>query len=234
MYKMEIVSLSGGETNRTFLSHVFSTTDEGKAEILNIVQYSFMALLPVFTLNKIIQRFIPEADLEKSSLELTVEILVQLSIIFIGIVLIHRIITYFPTYSGFKYENLALTNVIISFLVIILSIQSKLGLKSNILYDRALELWNGPTVEEKKRNAMKKTVSHGGIIPPAHTPSQADHLDDPHTQSGIFPPAPIATTSQRSQSNNMYGGGMMVVPDSPLHMDPLPANFSGSVFGSSF
>lgn len=230
---MEILQTSGGESSHTFISHVFSTTEESKGEILNVLQYSMLALLPVFILNKLIQRFVPEADLEKSSLELSIEILLQLAIIFIGIILVHRIVTYMPTYSGFKYENLALTNAILPFLVIILSIQSKLGLKANILYDRALELWNGPSLDEKKRQAMKNKAVNN-IIPPMHSPSQADHLDDPHTQSGMFPPAPIATTTQRSQSNAMHGSGMMMVPDHPMQMDPLPANFSGSVFGASF
>lgn len=52
---------------------------------------------------------------------------------FCGIIVIHRIITYFPTYSGFIYESLTLTNVILAFLVIVLSIQIKMGLMINIL-----------------------------------------------------------------------------------------------------
>ena len=225
------------ESSKSFLSHVFSTTEEGKAEIMNVVQYSVFALIPVFILNKLIQRFIPEADLEKSSLELTIEILVQLTIIFIGIILVHRIVVYIPTYSGFRYENLSLVHVVIPFLVIILSIQSKLGLKANILYDRVLELWNGPTYEDKKKNAMKKSSRYGSnsSAPPGHAPSQADYLDDSQTQMGIFPPAPVSTASSKNTASNpMHGGGMMVVPDSGFNMDPLPANFSGSVFGSGF
>ena len=62
---------------------------------------------------------------------------------FCGVILIHRVINYVPTYSGFKYESLNLTNVILAFLIIVLSIQTKLGIKVNILVDRALELWNG-------------------------------------------------------------------------------------------
>ena len=54
----------------SFFNHVFSTTEEGKAEILNVVQYSLSAILPVVLLNKTVQKFIPEADIEKSSLEL--------------------------------------------------------------------------------------------------------------------------------------------------------------------
>jgi hypothetical protein len=229
---MEILQTSS-DSSHTFFSHVFSTTEESKGEVLNVLQYSIIALLPVFVLNKLIQRFVPEADLEKSSLELFIELFLQLAMIFVGIIFVHRIVTFVPTYSGFKYENLALTNAILPFLVIILSIQSKLGLKANILYDRALELWNGPSPEEKKRNAIKNKAV-GSIIPPMHSPSQADTLDDPHTQSGMFPPAPVATTTQRSHTNAMHGSGMMVVPDHPMQMDPLPANFSGSIFGASF
>jgi len=232
---MEILHESS-DSRKSFLSHVFSTTEEGKAEIMNVVQYSVLALIPVFILNKLIQRFIPEADLEKSSLELTIEIIVQLTIIFIGIILVHRIISYIPTYSGFKYENLSLVNAIIPFLVIILSIQSKLGLKANILYDRVLELWNGPSTDDKKKNAMKKSVRYGGAsTPPGHAPSQADYLDDSQTQMGMFPPAPVSTASSRNTATApMHGGGMMVVPDSGFNMDPLPSNFSGSIFGSGF
>jgi len=232
---MEILHESS-DSRKSFLSHVFSTTEEGKAEIMNVVQYSVLALIPVFILNKLIQRFIPEADLEKSSLELTIEILIQLTIIFIGIILVHRIISYIPTYSGFKYEHLSLVNAIIPFLVIILSIQSKLGLKANILYDRVLELWNGPSSEDKKKNAMKKSVRYGGASnPPAHATSQADYLDDSQTQTGIFPPAPVSTASSRNTASApMHGGGMMMIPDSGFNMDPLPSNFSGSIFGSGF
>ena len=84
-------------------------TEEDKAEILNVVQYFIMAMVPVVVLNKLVQKFIPEADPEKSSLELLAEIFIQLSVMFCGIILIHRIINYFPTYSGFKYESLTLT-----------------------------------------------------------------------------------------------------------------------------
>jgi len=231
---MEILQEST-QSSRSFLSHVFSTTEEGKAELLNVVQYAVLALIPVFVLNKLIQRFIPEADLEKSSLELAIEVLVQLAVIFIGVVLVHRIVTYIPTYSGYRYENLSLIHAVIPFMIIILSIQSKLGLKANILYDRLLELWNGPTPEDKKAKALKKPSSITQPKPPAHVPSQADYLDDSQTQQGMFPPAPVATSSNRNASPNpMYGGGMMVVPDSGFSTDPLPANFSGSVFGASF
>ena len=192
---MEVLQEASGITKKTFLSHVFSMSEESNAEVLNVIQYSSLGVLPIIVLNKSIQRFIPEADPDSSSIELLAEIFIQLVIMFVGIILIHRVITYIPTYSGFKYDNLNLTNVILAFLVIVLSIQTKLGLKVNILLDRALELWNGPTLEKKEgmKNKMKvsKPVSQ-------HSPSQADYLDNSSMQNGLFPPAPVATTRQNS------------------------------------
>ena len=125
---------------KTFFNHVFSMSEESNAEVLNVLQYAFTAVVPVVVLNKSINRLIPEADPDKSSLEILVEIFLQLSIMLFGIILIHRIITYIPTYSGFKYENLTLTNIILAFLIIVLSIQTKLGIKVNIIFDRLNEL----------------------------------------------------------------------------------------------
>lgn len=190
---MEILSETSSISKKTFLSHVFSTTEEGQAELLNVVQYSLMGVVPIVSLNKAIQRFIPEADPEKSSVELLAEIFIQLIIMFCGVVIIHRMITYFPTYSGFKYESLTLTNVILAFLIIVLSIQTKLGLKVNIMVDRVVDLWNGSSSGDRKMN-----VKQGVRVTrePMHSPSQADHLDNSQMQGGTFPPAPTVTSRQ--------------------------------------
>jgi hypothetical protein len=206
---------------KTFLNHVFSTTEEGKAEILNVVQYSLLGVIPVVFLNKLIQRFIPEADSEKSSLEILAEILIQLIVMFCGIVLIHRIITYIPTYSEYKYESLSLTNVILAFLIIVLSIQTKLGIKVNILVDRLSDLWNGTsapndTVKNKKNVRISQPVAGS-----KHVPSQADYLDQ--SQQDMFPPAPMVQSrqAQAPQQQEYYG--------------PMAANsLLGGSFGSMF
>ena len=156
---------------------------------------------------------------------------------FCGIILIHRIITYVPTYSGFKYENLMLTNVILAFLIIVLSIQTKLGIKVNILVDRVNELWNGTDGKEKK-----ETVKNGVRVSQPlskHSPSQADYLDNSGTQTGMFPPAPVATTRQ-SGASDMYdmmmpGRGASSGNDYGLLSGPMAANsVLGGAFGSMF
>lgn len=184
---MDILQETRDSNRKTFLSHVFSTTEEGKAEILNVVQYATLGVIPIVILNKLVQRFIPEADPDKSSLELLVEIFIQLIVMFCGIVVIHRIISYIPTYSGFKYESLTLTNVILAFLVIVLSIQTKLGIKVNFLVDRVSDLWNGPQSQSTPSSSRSSRSNH--------TNSQADYLDSHQMQGNdLFPPAPVAVS----------------------------------------
>lgn len=228
---MEILHEVKDLNKRSFLSHVFSTNEEGKAEILNVVQYSLLAVIPVVLLNKSIQRFIPEADPEKSSLELLAEIFIQLVVMFCGIIIIHRIITYIPTYSGFKYESLTLTNVIIAFLIIVLSIQTKLGMKVNELWDRLLELWNGQNDGKKDKVKKGVRVNNGQS---AHSPSRADYIDNSAVQN-TFPPAAVATTRQTVGDGGFYDnmiGGKVSNDQYGLLSSPAPAN--SLIGGSSF
>ncbi|MFY7728464.1 MAG: hypothetical protein ACOVRN_02995 [Flavobacterium sp.] len=221
---MEVLQEAKDVTNNSFVSHVFSTTEEDKGEILNVIQYSLMGVIPVVIMNKLIQRFIPEADPEKSSLELLAEIAIQLVVIFGSLIFIHRMITFVPSYSGFKYERLTLTNVVLAFLVIVLSIQSKIGIKTNILVDRVYEMWNGPEVHEKDAKSgvrVRQAVAR-------HAPSQADHLDNGAVQNDMFPPAPTATQSHQQLGNHYTGGAVEPV-------GPVAANgLLGGAFGASF
>ena len=219
-------------SKKTFFNHVFSTTEESKAEILNVAQYSFMGIIPIVILNKLIQRFIPEADPEKSSLELLAEILIQVVVMFGGIILIHRMITFVPTYSEFKYESLSLTNVILAFLVLVLSIQTKLGIKVNILYDRVLDLWNG-TDSSSEKPSHKKNVRPSSMS--RHVPSQADSLDS--FQSDMFPPAPLATTPVKQQQPMMQSLAPPPQQQQPRQdsYGPMAANAAlGGAFGALF
>ena len=141
-----------------FISHVFNFDNKSKNELSNIIQYSILAIFPIVILNKTIQRFIPEADETKGSIEVLIEIILQLGLIFVGMFFIHRIITYIPTYSESKYDNLSVVNNIISFLIIILSLQTKLGEKMNIIIDRILSFIDN-TPNEKKPSETNSSYS---------------------------------------------------------------------------
>lgn len=154
-------SLNESKTDGGFFKHVFKFDQESKSEMLNIIQYAVLAIIPIVILNKLTQRFIPEADEEKSSIEISMEVLAQIIIMFLVILIIHRIITYIPTYSGDKYTDFSVTNIVLAMLVIILSLQTKLGEKVSILVDRVVELWEGRQDQKGKGNG--KNNSNGNV-----------------------------------------------------------------------
>jgi len=86
--------MDNSDESKSFFKHVFNFDDDSKSEILNILQYSLIALIPIVILNKTMQRYVPEADDKKSSLEVSAEIVIQVIVMFIGLLIIHRIITF--------------------------------------------------------------------------------------------------------------------------------------------
>ena len=214
-----------------FFKHVFNFDDESKNEMLNIVQYVVLAVIPVVIMNKLMQKYIPEADEDKGSLELSMEVLLQLFIMFLTMLFIHRIITYVPTYSGIKYEGFHVTNIILASLVIILSLQTKLGEKVSILVDRVIELWEG------KKDVKKKGNGNGNI-----KVSQPISQNVPMTQSlnsmgstsiNNLPVQQSPDFNQMHQNDNTP----LIGANSPGPIDnfePMASNSGGGAFGSIF
>jgi hypothetical protein len=56
------------DEQKSFFKHVFNFDDDSKSEVLNILQYSVIAIIPIVILNKTMQKYVPEADDKKSSL----------------------------------------------------------------------------------------------------------------------------------------------------------------------
>lgn len=147
--------MDSSDDSKSFFKHVFNFDDDSKSEILNILQYSLIAIIPVVILNKTMQKYVPEADDNKSSLEVSAELLIQIIVMFIGLLIIHRIITFIPTYSGAKYPDFHIVYIILAILMITMSLQTKLGEKVSILVDRVSELWNGKTDNKNKSGNVK-------------------------------------------------------------------------------
>jgi len=149
--------MDSSDESKSFFKHVFNFDDDSKSEILNILQYSIIAIIPLVILNKTMQKYVPEADDKKSSLEVSAEVLIQIIVMFMGLLLIHRIITYVPTYSGAKYPEFHIVYIILAILMITMSLQTKLGEKVSILVDRVSEVWNGKS-DNKKKNGKNGAV----------------------------------------------------------------------------
>jgi hypothetical protein len=235
-------------TNKTgFVKHVFNFDDDSKAEILNIIQYTFLAIIPVIIVNKLTQRFVPEADDEKRSVEIVFEVLAQIVVMFLFILMIHRIIIYIPTYSGEKYPSFSVTNIILAMLVILLSLQTKLGEKVSILVDRVTELWDGKTDTNKKDGKKKGKASVKVSQPISQNPSYPSQNQMAMNQSlssigstsisSLPPPASSGPQQSLPDYNDMYQQEPTPLigaasPGMDMMTEPMAANSGGmSAFG---
>jgi len=151
--------MDSSDDSKNFFKHVFNFDDNSKGDMLNIIQYSTLAIVPVVILNKIMQKYVPEADEQKGSVEILAEILIQIIGMFIGLLIIHRMITFVPTYSGAKYPDFSIIFIILGVLMIVLGLQTKLGEKVTLIVDRINELWNGTSSDKNKKGNGNVKVS---------------------------------------------------------------------------
>lgn len=225
-----------------FVNHVFNFNDESKDEMMNIVQYAVLAILPVIILNKATQRLIPEADDEKGTPEIAIEVILQTVSMFLGIMIIHRIITYIPTHSGVKYSPLSVTSNILAVLVIILSLQTKLGEKVSILVDRAVDAWEGDDKSNLKKRPANVKVSQPILQNQQISQSLGSGSGSGSTPISQLPVAPQITKPQQEYVNTYHQSNTYGTQQQASYMnnqmmeqnEPMAANFGGSSFGSTF
>ena len=217
--------MDNDDSKKNFFKHVFNFDEDSKCDILNIIQYSLLAIIPIVALNKTISKYIPEADELKGSVEITAEIAIQVIIMFIGLLIIHRIIIYIPTYSGYKYPEFNIIFIILAVLMITLSLQTKIGEKISILVDRISELWNGKKEKQSKnKNNIKVTQPLANqqqqqMSPPSNFSDGTSISSLPMTTSSIEQPLPNYNQSQGANINQTQFD------------EPMAAN---SLIGSSF
>jgi len=190
------------EEQPTFFSHVFNFEQDSRNEMVNIAQYTVFSIVFITLLNRGIQDYMPEVDKDKGSLAIFVEIVVQCIVLFLGMIFIHRIITFIPSLSGAKYADQNVIAIILPTLILLLS-TSTLGQKVGIIVDRLTG-----------QAPVKKVQSQPGlsILPKAPTVN------------------PI--NSPEPDFNSMFAGPTtpLVNAASPDSFEPMPSNFGGSIF----
>jgi|UniRef100_A0A6C0CL56 hypothetical protein len=226
-----------------FIKTVFPFDDAQKATLLNILQYSILAIIPIIMVLKLIKNYVPEVDDDKGSLVILVEVIGQIFVMFLALYFIHRIINYIPTYSGVVYGDVNLITVILPTIFIILTMQTKVGEKVQLLIDRLMDVYDGQT-NTKKEDKNQKQVN----VRVTQPISGQQH----NAQINVSQPPPAAQmTNMKSQSNeysipqspnfnNMYGGPETplvgaATPGMDMMQEPMAANdMLGGSFGSSF
>jgi hypothetical protein len=204
-----------------------------------------MAIIPVLLILKGVKNLIPEEDDTKGSLEILLESLGQIVFIVFAIWITNKMIRYFPTYSGCDYEDFNAINFMIPFLIILSTMQSKFGLKLNILVDRVVDMWHGKDSTSgnigQKSNIVRVSQPISGQQPPQHQPSQSDYRDQllPSNPQLTQMPSQHSVPAQPQQSpdfNQMYQNQITPLQGVQQNVfEPMAANESvGSMFGSSW
>ena len=238
------------DDSKSFFKHVFNFDDDSKSEILNIIQYALIALIPVILLNKSMSNYVPEADDKKGSLELSAEIVIQIIVMLVGLLIVHRIITFIPTYSGVKYPDFHIIFIILAVLMITLSLQTKLGEKVSIIVDRLMDLWNG-TDSSKKKNGKNgnvkvtqpisgQTGNITGQMMPQSQPTYTDGTSINSLPTSSSTATSSSSTQQMPNYDNMYRQDTtpLVGAATPgmegFSNEPMAANsvLGGGAFGS--
>jgi hypothetical protein len=209
MDAIEITAKDTANASGGFFKQVFKLNEDSQGEVLNMMQYVAIGLIPAILVIYVIRYYVPDPDDDKGSLTILAEIFAQTFGMLIGIYFIHRMIIYFPTYSGIKYERFHIINILMVFVMILFSIKTKLGEKAQILVERAVDMWsgNGP----KAGPAQGQGQGQVRVTQPI-TGSMASGV--PMTA----PPPPPQLTNNRAQMggamsgmvkdfNAMYSGG---------------------------
>ena len=242
---------SSTHDNMNFFNYVFNFDDENKINIFNMIQYTLLAIIPVLIILKSMKYIFPEEDETKGSLEILAESTGQIIMIILMIWFTNKIIHYIPTYSGGNYHKFNELNFIIPFLIILSTMQTKLGAKLNILMDRVFELWNGTPQKQQGQanNVVRISQPLAGQPEAMHQPSQSDYLDKTqllpsNTQLTAMPNQPQQPHQQQQQQqqkqqqqqpdfNQMYQNQSTGMPGGDMN-EPSAANGAlGGMFGGS-
>jgi hypothetical protein len=239
------------KSSKGFFKHVFNFDEDSKNDLLNILQYSILAIIPIVILNKLIQKYVPEADEDKGSLEISAEVIVQIMVMFIGLFFINRIVFYVPTYSGSNYPEFNVTGIVLAVLIIVLGLQTKLGEKISILVDRVVMLYEGDDGDRKKK-ANKARNNNVRVTQPIVTPGinnnpnydmNTTSISSLPTISNASPNQPSSGYDQMSSSsssmmgsfgNNVSANGYEGFQNGPMAANDALGGSFGSAFGSGW
>ncbi len=234
-----------------FLKYVFAFDDEVKCQVGNMLQYASMALLPVLGILKAVQHIVPEEDYSKGSVTLALESFGQIALILVLTWLADRAIRYVPTMSGCAYGEFQPIAFTIPFLIIMATMQTKLGAKLGTIMDRVIGDDDEPAHHKAAAAHKKHATGHqghgaghqgaghhghgggvrvtqplsGGTAPPQHHPSQADSLGNarlvPDDRELTAMPATAVPQHVQPQQSPDFNK-MYQGPDTPLQNAATP------------
>lgn len=212
----EKLSTSGGAVLKPgFVEYITTISSNEKSQMLNLVQYGGLAILPLLVLLKLMKMYIPPEDPNKGSTELVIEVVLQLSFMLLALLMIHKLILFVPPYSKMEYGNVNMITIVLPLFFLMFAMDTNVSEKLNTLFDRlllAVGLKKEAFEDEQKTKpnglqtqSTHQTVAQTGAnttLPPPQTsesfqiPKQQEHAA--HYDSMTYTQEPMAVGSGSS------------------------------------
>ena len=144
------------DTKKGFFEYVFNFDSINTSQLSNLYQYTFIAIPLILLSLKTLNYFSPDIDESKGTLEILFEIFVSINWILLSIWFVNKIIRYIPTKSKMAYPIFNETNFVLPLLIVLFTMNTKLGNKINVLIERLVDLYDGKT-NLKTNNNIKQS-----------------------------------------------------------------------------
>jgi len=161
------MEMEGGDGSKSFFNYMFSLSSNEKNDLLNMLQLTILAIIPVIVILKLMKKYIPNENDKKASIEILIELILQLILIFASLWFINKLITFVPTYSTVPYPHFNIIQFVIPITFILFSMNSTISEKATILLNRTLVVF-GLVKENNDENEQKRPSV--AVVPPSLIP----------------------------------------------------------------
>jgi hypothetical protein len=251
-------------TNQGFFTYVFKLSKFKQEDLMNIVQYTLLSIVPVILFVYFTKKYFPSLEESDSSLYIFTVTVIELIFMIIGIFFIDRIINYIPTYSGKYYETINLTTIVVIFVLFMLITETGFKKRTLIMLERfdkfffiddalirkfggEVRPFNFATDEifrdKKQPNKNNKNNNNKGNAGSGLRTEGTANMNQQHSPP---PPIPVAgpmpmvqqpfTPGPVSMGGGGNGGGNMNEGFVPEYAEPMAANaaLGGGGWGSAW
>ncbi len=222
--ELEETFMKGGG-KESFFSYIFSLSSTEKNEMINLIQYILLAIIPVTILLKLMKTYIPLDNPKKASIEILIEVVLQLVIIFAAFWFIHKMIMFIPTYSASPYPRLNVIQLVIPVFFLLICMKTSISEKVSILLERVLiAVGLMKEIDEDEDDKKKKKPGFNDVNP--MLPQQSN-----------FMPPPVNTMRETAPKQNINFQQSMDMSPPPYSMaggyglqEPMASNEAGVTF----
>lgn len=205
--------MEGGSSENSFLSYMFSMNNNEKGQILNLIQYACLSVIPLIILIKILQIYTPKYNEYKGSVEIMFEVILYLITFIVIFWFINKFIVYIPTYSKIQYEAINFTSMLIPIIFVLFSLEQNLNNKILLLSNRIMNYLGFKETMTDYENQEKIET------PPSLKPSQPMNLNIDYSL-----PENTRKETNHYVKNNGLNLEHSYQENMPFNEEPVPAN----------